>query len=476
MNRPSPRDEPRLPWPDRLVEAGAHALLVFTPLAFGAVQPWAQAVVALVVLAMAAVWVLGSVRHWELRVTLPPGSLPAALFLGLVWAQTVPLPGTLVETLSPRAAAAHREAGALAGEVGRAWPLSLDPHATEQGLLAMATVAALFVVLHSTVRTRAQAERLVWTMVGTGTLVALLAIVQRATWNGRLYWVGPAVPASAFGPFVNRTHFTALMIVVVPFALALALARRRSRRRRSLRRGLDRLRAWVASTESGPTRLVAFLVLVIGGAAMVSGSRGGLVSLALALVVMIGLGSQGSAGRSLAGRIALAALLAALAAVWIGGDVLSSTLERLAAEVGRPETSVRLQVWRDALALWRGAPALGTGLGSFEAAFAEVRTLPMPVTFTHAESDWVQLLTDTGAVGLGLALATGASLGLALLRRLRASRSPAGRTLALAGLVALVGMATQGLANYNLPVLALHVYLVTAMVVALQPPNERATA
>src|SRR5205807_9148593 len=58
-------------------------------------------------------------------------------------------------------------------------------------------------------------------------------------------------------------------------------------------------------------------------------------------------------------------------------------------------------------------------LGTFAVAYPHVRTLQAPVTFTHAESDWVELLTDTGAVGLGLALAATAALGLALRRRLR---------------------------------------------------------
>ena len=119
----------------------------------------------------------------------------------------------------------------------------------------------------------------------------------------------------------------------------------------------------------------------------------------------------------------------------------------------------------DALRLWREAPALGTGLATFAVAYPHVRTFRAPVTFTHAESDWVELLADTGAVGLGLALAATAALGLALRRRLRHADGRWARALTLAGLVALVGTAVQGVANYNLPVLSNFLYL--AVVVAL---------
>ena len=69
-------------WRDRLIEAGALFLLVFTPLAYGTVEPWAEAIAELVVLGMVLVWLLGMLRDWELRIDLPPGWLPIYLFLG----------------------------------------------------------------------------------------------------------------------------------------------------------------------------------------------------------------------------------------------------------------------------------------------------------------------------------------------------------------------------------------------------------
>src|SRR5439155_1317656 len=82
----------------------------------------------------------------------------------------------------------------------------------------------------------------------------------------------------------------------------------------------------------------------------------------------------------------------------------------------------------------RAAPVLGTGFATFGVAFPPFRTLQAPVVFSHAESDWVQLLTDTGVVGLALALAAVGSLGLAVLRRYRHTESRWPRALALAGL------------------------------------------
>ena len=336
-------------WPDRLIEAGALSLLVFSPLAFGAVEPWSGAIAELVILGMAVVYVIGTLRHWELRVELPPGWLPALLFLGLIALQAV-VPG---------------------------W--SLDPYITREEGLKLTAVAAFFMICYNTHRTQAQAQRALWTMLGVGTLVSVLGIVQRVTWNHRLYWIGPEIEGGApFGPFVNRAHFAGLMVVIVPMALALVIARkpgeRRHRRRRLTWR--DRLREW-NSTETDATRLIPFLVLVMGGAALVSGSRGGAVALLAALLAMtVGSLAHGQSWSGWAARLALGTVLIVLAGVWIGGDIVYGTVERLAEELGRPEESPRLLVWADALKLWRSAPVLGTGFATFGVVFPPFRTLP----------------------------------------------------------------------------------------------------
>jgi O-antigen ligase len=427
-------------WPERAIEAGALFLLVFTPLAYGTVEPWSEAVAELVILAMALCYVIGKAyRDWELRFELPVGWLPAVLFLGLVTLQAIV-------------------------------PMSVDPHATRREALRLLAVAAFFLICWNTYRTRAQVWRAVWTMIGMGTLLAILGIVQRVTWNGHIYWVGPEIFNGApFGPFVNRTHFAGLIVIVVPMALALMQARARrlppSRRWRITWR--DRLRDWSAG-EASAANLVPFLVLVMGGAALVSGSRGGMLALLAALLAMVvGSVARGGswAGRTV--RVGLVAVLIVLAGAWIGGDVLYGTVERLADELGRPTESPRLWIWADAMTLWLHAPVLGTGLGTFGVAFAGVRTIEAAVVYTHAESDWVQFLTDTGVLGLALALATVVSVVLALGQRLQQAQGRSARIFALAGLVALLGAAVQGVGNYNLPVMSNFIYLALAIVLAV---------
>jgi O-antigen ligase len=461
------RNAERLPWSDRLIEAGALGLLVFTPLAYGTVEPWSEAIAELAILGMGVVWLLAMLRHWELRIELPPGWLPALLFLSLVVIQSLSLPSWLVSPVSPGAAILAQEAWAFTDGGAGTMALSLDSHATWRMVLKFLALALLFLVVYNTYRTRSQVRRAIWVMIGMGTLIALFGIAQRVTWNGRFYWIGPQAPtASAFGPFVNRTHFASLSVAIVPMALALA-GRRDPKRRRNRRDWRERLRAW-NSREGGPTSLIPWLVLLMGAAALVGGSRGGVVALLAALLVMIGLGACGGSGARRVWQIALATGLIVLTAIWIGGDILYGTIEHLAEEVSQPQTSLRLHIWADALQLWQRFPTFGTGLGTFGVVFPTVRTLPAPITFTHAESDWVELLVDTGAIGLLLALLTVGMLGLALHRCYREAASHWTRAIALGGLVALLGTMVQGIANFNLPVMSNFVYLGVAVALSLR--------
>jgi O-antigen ligase len=428
---------------ERLIEAGTLFLLVFTPLAFGTTERWSEAVAEVVILGMVLVYVLANVRSWEIRVELPPGWLPATLFLALAAFQIV-----------------------------TGW--SADAHETRRYLLKLGAVAAFFVVCFNTYRTREQVGRAIWTMLATGTLVSIVGIIQRVSGNERLYGIGPRIEYGApFGPYVNRAHFAGLMVVIVPAALVFLLTGTRERRRRALfRTWRDRFRDWNSSA-GGARSLVPLGIVVMSVAALTSGSRGGMIALLVALSAMgIGVLTGRRSWSNRVARVLLALGLIALTAGWIAGDVVYGAAERLAQELGRPQESLRVALWADAVQLWRAAPLLGSGLGTFGVAFPRYRTIQGPRAFSHAESDWIQLLTDTGVLGLLLALLAVGAVAVALRRGARATDSRWARALALAALVGLVGTAVQAMGNFSLIVMSNLLYVALVVALAFQAQRE----
>jgi O-antigen ligase/Flp pilus assembly protein TadD len=94
---------------DGLLTAGVVLLLVFTPLAFGSVHPWAFSLMEAVIFSLVIVWMAKialCTRNGEWQAAVPLSNLryfaaPIALLLGLILFQLTPLPPRLMRVLSP---------------------------------------------------------------------------------------------------------------------------------------------------------------------------------------------------------------------------------------------------------------------------------------------------------------------------------------------------------------------------------------
>ena len=67
--------------------------------------------------------------------------------------------------------------------------------------------------------------------------------------------------------------------------------------------------------------------------------------------------------------------------------------------------SFRLDTWKDTLRLAAASPLLGHGLGAFHDAYPRFKRGHGILRVEHAENDYLETLAETGALGLGLALA-----------------------------------------------------------------------
>ncbi len=131
-------------------------VLVFSPLAFGTVEPWSHALSQTAALVGLAVALHRRTHGGRLRLYAMPGTLPLLLFLGFLLLQVTPLPPALVRLLSP---AAHgRWAAALESAGPLPWlNLSLDPQATLREFFRFSACAAVYLL---TVQVLARRDRL----------------------------------------------------------------------------------------------------------------------------------------------------------------------------------------------------------------------------------------------------------------------------------------------------------------------------
>src|SRR5207253_3246755 len=96
-------DTPRTIW-DSIIEILLGVLLIFCPLAFGAVEGWSEEVVICLAALMTVCLLLKLALHPEGRFVCSWACLPIAIFLLIVLLQLMPLPAGLVRAISPATA------------------------------------------------------------------------------------------------------------------------------------------------------------------------------------------------------------------------------------------------------------------------------------------------------------------------------------------------------------------------------------
>ncbi len=416
-----------------LTRALLVATLLAAPLPFGAVQEWAWGALAVLAFLLLLLWSMGSVQQGALRIIWSPLYVPAGLFFFL-------------------------------GMIQFFGHLTMDPVATRESLLKLATDLVLFFMAAQLLGASAPArstlapmgERgdtlrrtdegiagsparaLRWTIVVYAFLLALFAIFQFFSSHGLIYWTVKS-PGWTFGPYVNHNHYAGLMEMLIPIMVASVLTAFRkdpslppshaasSEASGQVPRNLParlagpalpaggRLRqagASRAGRESSTTALAVFLgcvVLIPVVSVLLSGSRGGLISLAVEVLlaaVLIFLRGPASARKITAVLGSSALLAAALLFVWMAPRQSLERLETVvdithSREVGLGE---RLVASRDSLRILRDHPWLGAGLGSFETVFHRYQSFPGDLTWDHAHNDYAEALAETGAAGGALIL------------------------------------------------------------------------
>ncbi len=371
------------------------AILLGNAVVFAGVDPAAVLVTSLAALAL----VLDMRR---LPAVPPLFRMAGVALLAVGVLQLVPLPAALRRVLQP----------GFADVMPPGWaPLSLAPWATVQ-VLAMALVA-LAVALGAArmAATRSGLPTLLWLLAATGIVLALGGLVGEAGAPDRVLLVRANTGGgSVYGPYVNSNHFAQGIELTLP-AMAVLLA---ASLRHLGRGGSGRREAIVAT---------AFGTLVAAGLAIAtlvrSGSRGGVLFMALAAVATVPLWRG---PRSL-DRRALALVLAAVVVAGVGITVASTAVVDLREEFQRLlaveglEGNTRWELWAGTLRSWTRAPALGSGIGSY----AHVIGLDKPATgrsrLGDAHNDWLEWGSTAGVLGMAALLAGVVAVLLELRRR-----------------------------------------------------------
>ena len=262
--------------------------------------------------------------------------------------------------------------------------------------------------------------------------MALFAIIQSLSSNGKLYWViAPRFGGWIYGPYVNHDHFAGLMEMLMPVPLMAVLAQHISQRNR-----------WIAGASAA----------LIGGSILLSGSRGGAMALAAeVLMLAVVIVWQRLPRKAIVLLIAMAVSTLGLF-IWLGGPEQYERLTSMFLGNSGLSDQTRFHIAHDAYVMFTQRPVFGWGLGTFPVVDPQVRTFYTDLLVDHAHNDYLQLLAETGLVGVGLALwFLTVAVGSAF-RKVRRYQFHINGLIGLCALMGITGILVHSLVDFNLEI------------------------
>ena len=394
----------RLPRPmTQLLFSGTLAVLMFGPLALGAVDLWAIFILEAGAAVLLLLWTIAAaISPLGLRIRLSPLLAPMLLYFGV---------GVLQLVL---------------GRSGYAYNGVMELQ------LALAYAALAFLLLQSLQR-NSDFARLGWILAGFGFAVAVFGIWQAFTGNGKIYWVIQRRDAVLFGPYANHSHYAALMELLMPFALVIAAGR---------------------SEHGGKKILLGFAAALMAGSVVLAHSTGGLIAIAGETLVFFVLVRRSHKGAALNLRTAAVLLAIGLGVVlFLVWADRGSSLEHLTAlhdPMHSTTTTSRFAIAKDSLRMFVGRPILGWGLGSFPLVYPQYQSYYSVFLINHAHNDYLEALTEAGIFGFGAMIWFVVVLYRSAAKKLADWSHDPRASMRLAALVGCTGMLIHGLYDFNL--------------------------
>lgn len=336
-------------WCERGILFATLGMLVFGPLALGAVEEWAQ----LVLVGLASVGLtLWIARAWLSR-------KPKLLWPPLAW---VVIAFTLYA-------------------VGRYFTADIE-YAARMELIQVVLMAFMFLLAVNNLRGQTEIEWVSFTLIGLGTLISGYAMVQLITHSDKVWNISTGTAIRTGGTYISGNHLAGLLEQLMPLALAFML---------------------VGRLKKVGKILLAYALLMMCGGLAATFSRAGWVSAAAGLVLVLGVLLCHKNHR-------LRAFLV-LAVMITGGFIYVQTYlsktkgfeERVKNTnpiiPGVVDMSSRFWMWGTALRMWDDHRIWGVGPGLFNYRFREYRPETIQLTPDRCHNDYLNLLVDWGVVG-----------------------------------------------------------------------------
>lgn len=362
-----------------IVFALLFAMMIFSALAYGAVDAWALGINCILAGLILIFWLTDSFFTKNFKFSTNSIQLPilGIIIIGLV--QMLPLRNS---GFSPDLLA-----------IPASNTLSLSPFPTQLFIVQLCVYVVFFAAMLMVLNSEKRVQKTVFIIITFSSLMAFFGIIQSLSGTDWIYGIRQVTYSFPFASFINRHHFAAFMEMTIGLTLSLLYG---------------------GSTKKDKKLLLIIAIILMGIAVILTGSRGGILSLlgVVAFVTIINLTgksdkyaeyeSNPTFSKSYANVILIgssfALLIALLGSVlFLGGD---SYLMRGIGITQQADISTgRTHFWKTALQIIADNPIIGTGLDSFGIPFTKYDTWNGNLRVEQAHNDYLQMFSDAGILG-----------------------------------------------------------------------------
>jgi len=394
-----------------------YALLIFAPLARGAVQPWAITVIQIITLIALASFLITKTWQGDFHWIKTPLDKPIILLLALC---------------------------------AISFAFSLHRPTSFQALILLLNYLVIFYLTIHTFRTRRDILHLIYVIIGVAFFLALFGLFKYFGTNPFPWWEYTDIPQSTHrlaSTYGNPDHLAGFMEMALPLLLGLLLL------------GYTR----------GQTTLFLYITCMVLAALILTLSRGAWIGIAAGLIFMgacLFLDRFFHRKRLLIGITATTIL-----ALFI---ILSTTpvVERIIETTEKDTESnlySRILGWQGTIDMIREYPLAGTGPGTYSYAVTKYQPPGLTLHRTMAHNDYLHFIGETGVAAIAVFVIGAIAVFSKGLKKIR-NQSRLVRGTTLGGLGALTAIIFHSFFDFNLHIPA-NIILFTVLAAMLGAPN-----
>ena len=392
-------------WCERGILGLVLAILVYGPLAIGAVRLQEFFIVQTLTIGVLLLWLARLWLNPRPKLLLPPISWAVIAFVTCA--------------------------------VGRYLTCDIE-YVGRKELLRILIYAALFFAILNNLHRQEATQIISFTLIFLAMGISLYAFYQFLTHSNRVWYFPVRNMGRASGTYISPNHLAGFLEMVLPLALAYTLVGRN--------RMLTKIFLGYAA-----------LAIVVG--IVVSGSRGSWVACLLALSFLFAILLFQRAHRLRAGLLLL--VLIGCGAWAVSQTSLFHSRINQTVVGGRVDMDVRMVLWKTALRMWRDHLWFGVGPGHYDHRYRAYRPSSVQLQPEYAHNDYLNLLADWGIVGAMIILLALIALGVGIVKawkHVRRSENEFGSSLSnkfafvLGGTIALLALLIHAAVDFNLQI------------------------